>query len=172
MEFSLKRVKVLCIKELRDLVRNLNVSIIWIFALLLSFVYSMISSGQAEEANLLSVSLNMNSTMIASLFMAMLIAEEKEKNTLRTLMLSAVTPMEFLASKAIITLVISIIVITLVFIMTGISLKFIAPYLVVGTILSICMITIGCVIGILSKSQMETGTISIWLFDTKFGRFE
>lgn len=161
MEFSIKRINALCIKEFRDLKKNINVSIMWIFPLLLSFLYSSFNKGQMGEDTFLSMTLNMNCSMIASLIMAMMISEEKEKNTLRTLMLSGISPMEFLAGKAIITFVISTIINILVFVIGGISHKYFIPFLIVGLILLISMIILGAVIGIISKNQMETGTLGI-----------
>jgi len=108
---------------------------------------------------ILNMILNMNLVMVATLIMAMLIAEEKEKNTLRTLMLTSLSPVEFLIGKALITIFISVIVNIAIFFMLGIQLQYLLMYFIITTAVLISMVEIGAVIGIVSKNQMTTGTI-------------
>lgn len=161
MEFSIKRVNALVRKEANDLKKNLNVSIMFLLPVFFPILKSMLNSEQGSESLMLSLTLNLNSCMVVLISMAMLIAEEKEKNTMRTLMFSAVSPMEFLAGKAIITLIISTVINVLVYFILKINIQYLVPYLIIGLILSISMIILGAVVGILSKNQMTTGTISM-----------
>ncbi|WP_051986365.1 ABC transporter permease [Clostridium amazonitimonense] len=94
--------------------------------------------------------------MSSSFGIAMLIAEEKEKNTMRTLMLSAVSPLEFLAEKAIITLLLSIVINIIIFFMVGINVQYLGKYIVLSTLVVLSMIELGAVIGLAQQNQMST----------------
>ncbi|MCM1991816.1 ABC transporter permease [Oceanirhabdus seepicola] len=155
MEFSINRVNALVTKEIKDLKKNTNILILSVIPILASIIFK--KNGMLG----LSMCLNMNATMIVCATMSMLIAEEKEKNTMRTLMLSAVSPLEFLISKAIITLVLSIIINIAMFLIIGISSQYLLQFLIIGLILSISMIFIGAVIGLIFKNQMSTSNASV-----------
>jgi len=121
------------------------------------------------------VLLNMNILVVTGLVIAMLIAEEKEKNTLRTLMLASVSPLEFLIGKAIIILGISIGNNILMFFIMGMEPSYLGYFILITTLVVISMIEFGAVVGIIAENQTSTSTIgmpffmSIFLIPT-FGR--
>lgn len=92
--------------------------------------------------------------------LSMMVAEEKEKNTLRTLIMSDVSAQEFLFSKMSLLLIMMELISIINYILTGMDMKFFAGYLVISTISSIGILFLGAAIGILSKDQMTTGTLS------------
>lgn len=156
MVFSIRRVNTLIIKEMKDMLKNINVFGMCLLPLILAILYSQMISGDGRT-NILSLFLIMNSCMIIPMVMAMLIAEEKEKNTMRTLMLSTVSPLEFLTSKAIVTWVTAAITNLGIFLALEVDTKYILAYLVVAILLSTSMILMGAVVGILSKDLMSSG---------------
>lgn len=158
MEFSIKRVNALFKKEVKDFGKNVNVSIMCILPIMFSFIYSkLLGSNSSSKSAVIIMCLGINLTLVSSFIIAMLIAEEKEKNTLRTLMLSAVSPWEFLAGKAFITLLISVIINVAMFFIVGIQIQYLGKYILLSTLVVISMIEIGAIIGLVSPNQMATG---------------
>lgn len=161
MSFSFKHVKAIFKKEIKDFGKNLNVLSMCFLPILFSFIYSNLFGDSMPPTWLISICLGMSLTLVSSYIIAMMIAEEKEKYTLRTLMLSSVSPMEFLAGKALFTLLISIVLNTLIFIILGLEPLYIPQYLLLSTLVCISMLEIGAVIGLLADNQMATGIIGL-----------
>lgn len=169
MTFSMRRVNALIKKEVRDFSKNINGLFMCIMPIILSLIFSSLSGGleQLKEYNM-NVSLNSNLMLVSGFTISMLIAEEKEKNTLRTLMLAAVSPLEFLIGKVFITLMISIGINILTYFIMGMKLFYIGPFILITTLVVICFIEFGAVVGILAENQMSTGTIGIPFFMALF----
>ncbi|WP_238881862.1 ABC transporter permease [Clostridium sp. YIM B02551] len=166
MELSMRKINALFKKEIKDLGKNKNVSIMYLLPIFFSFVYSkMLGASSAEEgigkSDILIMCLGMSLTLVTGFCMAMLIAEEKEKNTLRTLMLSGVSAGEFIAGKALITLLLTEIIDIIIFYLIGIEVKYLGIYVLLTTPVIFTMIELGAVIGILSPNQMSTGVIGM-----------
>ncbi|WP_304943934.1 ABC transporter permease [Vallitalea guaymasensis] len=161
MGFSIKRVNTLVIKEIKDLIRNVNVFVVSLIPLVGAIFFSLMSSEKTFNTQVLSLIFVMNSTLITPMTMAMLIAEEKEKNTLRTLMLSTVSPMEFLIGKAIVTWILVGITNLAIFFILETPMQYLPMYIVVAFLISTIMILIGAIVGILSKNVMSSGTNSM-----------
>lgn len=166
MEFSIRRVNALFKKEIKDFGKNMNVFVMCFFPIMICALYSKILGGNLDHnlmvnINILTLSLGTNLVMVGSYLIAMLIAEEKEKNTLRTLMLSAVSPWEFLAGKALITLLVTEIINVILFFMIGMNIQYLGKYMLLSTLVVLSMIEIGAIIGILSSNQMATGVVSM-----------
>lgn len=152
MSISLKRARAIFVKDYKEFSRNYAISIIVfvpiIFALLLR------SAGPSLPGAFGFV-LNTSFVLLTSLAQACLIAEEKERNTLRSLMMTPVTTMDVLIGKS-----------TFVFVMSTVALA-IATYLfgyepasiwafVVTIILSIILYTAaGTICGLFSKTLLE-----------------
>ena len=92
--------------------------------------------------------------------LAMMVAEEKEKNTLRVLMLSDVSALEYIFSKIISVLVLMELITIVIFFITATQLSYLPMFLLVTTVTSISMLLFGSVVGLLSKDQMSTSTLS------------
>ncbi|WP_243425584.1 ABC transporter permease [Clostridium paridis] len=166
MELSLRKINALFKKEIKDLGKNMNVSIMYFLPIIFSVIYSKILGASSSEEGIgksyiLIMCLGMSLTLITGFCIAMLIAEEKEKNTLRTLMLSGVSAAEFLAGKALITLLLTEIIDIVIFFIIGIEVKYLGIYILLTTPVIFTMIELGAVIGILSPNQMSTGVIGM-----------
>lgn len=159
MNFSIKRVKALTIKEVKIVAKNSNVLLMSLLAILFSIIYSYIYGGNSEvpKDDILLLCLNMNMVMSGIFVIAMLIAQEKEKFTLRTLLLSGVSAAEFLTGKALVTLIIAEITNAVLFFIVGMQVQYLGWYLLFTTLVIISMLIIGAIIGMLSPTQMSTG---------------
>lgn len=161
MGFSMKRINTLVLKEIKDLLRNVNVFVVSLIPLVGTIFFSMMGPKEEVRMQVLLIIFIMNSALITPMTMAMLIAEEKEKNTLRTLMLSTVSPVEFLVGKAIVTWLLVGITNIGIFLIIQAPNKFLLMYIVIAFLISTIMILIGAIIGILSKNVMSSGTNSM-----------
>jgi ABC-2 type transport system permease protein len=165
MEFSIRRVNALFKKELKDIGKNVNVLSMCVLPIAICIIYSKVFGGNTIEGlnkgAILILCLGANISMITSFVVAMLIAEEKEKNTLRTLMLSSVSPLEFLVGKAIITLLIIEVIDIIMFFIVGMDVQYLGKVMLITTLVAISMIGIGGVIGMFSPNQMATGVVGM-----------
>lgn len=165
MTFSIRRVNALLKKEIKDLSKNINVLFMCVLPLMFCFMYSKLF-GDSEEGKLyiLNLCLTMNCILVSGFSTSMLIAEEKEKNTLRTLMLASVSPLEFLVGKAIVILLLSLGTNILMFFIMGMGISYLGWFILVTTLVVISMTEFGAVVGIIAENQMSTGTIGMPLF--------
>ena len=166
MAFSTRRVNALFKKEIKDFGKNKNVSLMCLLPILFSFIYAQLlgdstSKDSMSKPDILILCLGMSLSLVASMIMAMLIAEEKEKNTLRTLMLSAVSPLEFLSGKAALTFITSEVINSAIFFIVGIDALYFGKYLLITTLVLFSMIEIGALVGIMSPNQMSTGVVGM-----------
>ncbi|MCJ8171141.1 ABC transporter permease [Clostridium botulinum] len=166
MDFSIRRINALLKKEIKDFAKNMNVSVMCFLPIMFSIIYSkLLRSNSTNDVmntlNILILCVGMNISLISSMVISMLIAEEKEKNTLRTLILSAVSPWEFLAGKVLITFLVSEVINIVIFFSIGCDIQYLGKYILITTLVLFSMIEIGAIIGIISPSQMATGVFSM-----------
>jgi ABC-2 type transport system permease protein len=116
MTLSARRIYAIFVKDLKDLYKNLFVSSAMLVPVALAIFYSRMDEVPIE-VNFLIINLTLAS--VAAYIQCALIAEEKEKNTLRGLMLSPATLPEILSGKSLVTLFITLITIVLCMMLTG-----------------------------------------------------
>lgn len=151
-------------KDIKISLGNKNLIFISALPVLFAIIYQAIFSSSDPEmlgisgnfVLLLCAIVNLSSTPISVL--SMMVAEEKEKNTMRTLMLSDISAMEFLFSKTIVVLLIMEFVSTLIFFITAAPLEYFMMYILISTITGFAVIFFGGIIGLVAKDQMATGT--------------
>lgn len=164
MTFSMKKVGALLHKEIKDLFKNPNVLFMCALPILFSVMYTKLFGavgGGMNSMDILILCVNMNLILISSIVISMLIAEEKEKNTLRTLLLSGLSPLEFLSGKVLVTFIISIAINVGMFFITGMDTQYLPIYILLTTLVVIGMIGIGAIIGLVAPNQMATGVIGM-----------
>ncbi|MBD5586149.1 ABC transporter permease [Clostridium botulinum] len=166
MDFSIRRINTLLKKEIKDFAKNMNVSVMYLLPIMFSIIYSKLlgnnsSNDVMNRINILILCVGMNISLISSMVISMLIAEEKEKNTLRTLILSAVSPWEFLTGKVLITFLVSEVINIAIFFSIGCDIQYLGKYILITTLVLFSMIEIGAIIGIISPNQMATGVFSM-----------
>jgi ABC-2 type transport system permease protein len=124
--------------------------------LIFALVYQSMDIGMpADYVMMLCLLMNMSMTGVSC--MAMMIADEKEKHTLRTLMLSNVSASEFLLSKALVVLCLTEFGSLLIYFITGSTVPMLTRFLPVSLVTCLCLLIIGALVGIISKNQMTTG---------------
>lgn len=165
MDISLRRVNALVKKEMKDFTKNINVSLMCLIPLVLVLLFRNLQGGGAAVGSsgldLLMLGLNTNLVMVSAFGISMLIAEEKEKNTMRTLMLSSVRPAEFLAGKAIVILLFSILTNAAIYMIVEMDPRYLPHYLLWSLVVTGVMMQIGGIIGLLAKNQMSTSVLGV-----------
>lgn len=166
MEFSLRRVSALFRKEIRDIGKNMNVLLMCVLPILFSVIYTKMFVGNGLDIDfgrleVLTLCVGMNLALVSSFVIAMLIAEEKEKNTLRTLLLSGMSPLEFLTGKAFIAILLSEIINVAMFFIIGMNTASLGIFILLTFLVVISMVEIGAMIGMIAPNQMSTGVVGM-----------
>lgn len=161
MNIQLYKIIALCKKDIKDLRRNSSVVLMACLSLFFTVLYRFMNLGgeQLPAEFVLSIGVLMNISMLPIAVMSMIIAEEKEKFTLRTLMLSNVSAMDFLVSKAIVIFVLSQSVSVISYMVVGSIFPF-GTFFGITALTCVCMLLFGAIVGIISKNQMSTGVAS------------
>lgn len=165
MTFSLKRVYAIFEKDIKDLSKNMFVLITVITPLPLALLVR--ANGPSIEIHYLII--NLAFTVVAAFVQCALIAEEKEKNTLRGLMLSPASTFEILSGKSLLSIVLTVITVAISALITGYDP---ANFFIVALAIFISIffyIALGTLLGLLTKSVMEASVIIlpvIFLFGT------
>lgn len=155
----LYKIKALFKLGMEDLTKNMNVFIYIIMPLGFAFLYA--NMGTIPNDFLFSLCLLLNLSMVPVALMGTIIAEEKEKNTLRTLILSDVKATEVLISKALICMLFVLVNNILIFLIADLSMSSFIPYQLVGLLVSCAVILFGAVVGLFAKNQMSAGLLSM-----------
>ena len=158
MTFSMRRLSAILRKEVQDFKSNSQVLMMIGFPLLFAIIY-----GQAEEFREMAANLTvvMALVFIGGFVQAMMIAEEKEKHTLRVLMLSPASSAEVLIGKSLLTGIMTIVVcFTNLLILDKLEGNFVLLLFifVLGTIL---FNLIGTCIGLLAQNVPQTSLIGM-----------
>lgn len=164
MTFSMRRVSAIFRKEVQDFKTNSQVLLMASLPIIFAFIFSRFGQGSAGVGII---------TLMAFLFVAgfvqsMVIAEEKEKHTLRVLMLSPASSVEVLLGKSILTACLTLgISIVNLFILDQLSENFLllAFVFLCGTIL---FTLIGTMIGLLAESVPQTSLIGMPILMTMY----
>ncbi|PFC53950.1 ABC transporter permease [Bacillus cereus] len=164
MTFSMRRVSAIFRKEVQDFKTNSQVLLMAFLPIILSFLFSRFGAGK----EMLGITTITAFLFVAGFVQSMVIAEEKEKHTLRVLMLSPASSVEVLLGKSILTvcLTLSICIVNL-FILDQFSgnLLLLGFIFLCGTIL---FIVIGTMIGLLAASVPQTSIIGMPILMTMY----
>ncbi|MGN7385756.1 ABC transporter permease [Sporosarcina sp. SAFN-015] len=156
MMISWKRVNAILQKDFKDFSRNLAVSSVIFFPIILGAFYGRMGVESIETHFLL---INMAFGMVATFVQCCLIAEEKEKNTLRGLMLSPASTTEILGGKSLLTFIMTMVVVFFTMFLAEYKPINIAVIAVAIILSSLFYIAIGTLLGLYSKSVMEASVI-------------
>lgn len=156
------KISALLSKDMRDNLKNPQLMVMVLLPVVFVSIYRFMDFGGEHLGRdyLMLLGVVMTGVMVPISFLSTSIAEEKEKNTLRTLMLSNVTGGQFLLSKGLMALLLTLVVDTAVFFICNAPVKMLPAYLLCAAIGSLGLIFLGAVVGLLSKDQMSTGIVS------------
>ncbi|MGF9963996.1 ABC transporter permease [Bacillus rhizoplanae] len=161
MTFSMKRFSAIVRKEMYDGGKNSQVVIMALLPIVLAIFYSNIEGNKEFFAGF---TIAMTLTMVGSFVQAIIIAEEKEKHTLRVLMLSPANPLEVLLGKSVLTIffvIVSSFVSLLIFGTLKGNIGMLIVILLVGTLLCIIL---GTIVGLLSQNMAQTSIVGMPIF--------
>ncbi|KOR89427.1 ABC transporter permease [Paenibacillus solani] len=160
MNISLQRAGAIFVKDYKEFSRNYGLSISLLFPIILALLFrgagpALGIGPSASGAFAFSLVLNTSFVLLTCLVQACLIAEEKERNTLRSLMMTPATTLEVLIGKG-----------TLVFLMSSVALAFATLIMgykpasigafVAAILLSIILyIVAGMICGLFSKTSLD-----------------
>lgn len=162
--FSMRKLKALCSKDIVDYFKNPSILAAFIMPILLVILYKFVRLSGHEQDRIyivLTIGAVMNSAMCGLLVASTSIAEEKEKLTLRTLMLSNVSGIEFLLSKVAAGILMTALGNVVVFFLSGASMQYLPMYLLATTLGAVSLNLVSAVIGLFSRDQMSCGVLQI-----------
>ena len=139
----------------------LTVVMVWMFKTL----YSINSGGDLSPilvSLILSLGISLNLCMDGFLMVGTAIAEEKEKHTLRVLMTSSVTGMQYFIGSILFPFVLMNIINIVVLVISGISMSQVSvvAFLLVSAAASLISCVMGMIVGLCAKNQMNANLIS------------
>ncbi|WP_252501792.1 ABC transporter permease [Sporosarcina sp. Marseille-Q4943] len=156
MMISLKRMNAIFQKDFKDFSRNFAVSTVIFVPLFLAAFYGRMGVDSIESHYML---INMTFGMVAAFVQCCLIAEEKEKNTLRGLMLSPASTAEILGGKSLLTFIFTMVIVFFTAYLAEYKPANIAVIVVAVVLSSFFYIALGTLLGLYSKSVLEASVI-------------
>lgn len=168
MNLSMRRVNAIFQKDLKDILRNYAVSFSVPMPLIVAFVLGKMNDNIAIEGHYMVISLTM--VMVATFLQCSLIAEEKEKNTLRGLMLSPASTLEILGGKSLLSLIATMITVVIGALLSGYRPENILVIAIAILFSAIFFVGLGTLLGLFAKSVMEASVIIMpFMFIFGFG---
>lgn len=158
MTFSIKRFQAIVHKEWKDTIKNPQILLMVAMPILFAYLFKEIGGSRVD---LISFPILLALTMTGSFVQAMMIAEEKEKFTLRVLMLSPAKTSEILLGKSTMTAFLTLFTVVLSIWIADIELVNI-PLLSLLIVLSLVMFSaLGTTIGLLSRTVQESSVVGL-----------
>ena len=172
MDATMRRVGALAAKDLADLFKNPTMLVVLLMPIGFMLLFRLVIGDTAADAGLagaegefqkflLGSGLCMSVGMVASMVLIYGIAEEKEKHTLRTLMLANVGAGEVAASKGGVTLAAVVAVGAACFAVAGGDPALLPAYLALTALGAVPVVLVSLVLGLASRDQMTAGFYSV-----------
>lgn len=152
MTFSMKRVRAILQKDYKDVSRNMYITTTLILPLILAAFFGRVGGNTIDVHYLI---INMALILVATYVQSSLVAEEKEKNTLRGLMLSPASIFEIFCGKSLLSFIASTVIIILSALLTDYHPKNLLVIIIAIFLSSVFYLGLGTFIGLLTKSVME-----------------
>ena len=152
----IKRMKALIWLRNQILLSNKNLLVQILLPYLLVLLYKNFMGAQAKGMTLMFICLSTAISMSVGSMISTIIAEEKEKNNLKTLLLSGVRYHEYILSVLVHPIIITIITMVSFPMLTGVTLgDKLLPYIVVVLLTALAVMLINLSIGLLSATQSK-----------------
>jgi len=152
MSISLKRSSAIFVKDYKEFSRNYAVSIMLIFPILLAVLFRSAGPSLPGASGFL---LNTSFVMLTCFAQACLIAEEKEHNTLRSLMMTPATAMDVLIGKSALVFVMSAVVLAVSIYLFGYKPANVWVFVTTIILSIILYMAAGTICGLFSKTLLE-----------------
>ena len=152
MNVSLKRVKAIFMKDYKEFSRNYSISIMLFLPIVFALFYR---SDNAEQVFIFGFLINISLAMLTSFMQACLIAEEREKNTLRSIMMTPASILDILLGKSILVFISTALVMVVTIYIFGYM-----PSNTIVVVFALCMsiilyTAVGTICGLYSKTVLE-----------------
>lgn len=158
MTFSWKRIYAIFQKDSKDLWRNYFVSSIILLPILMAALYTYMGEGESTlELHYMVINLTLAS--VTAFIQCAVIAEEKEKHTLRGLMLSPASISEILIGKSLVTIVLTVLTLMVCVYITGYNPANIGLIAIALLISMVFYLAIGTILGLISRTIIEASFI-------------
>ncbi|WP_290770888.1 ABC transporter permease [Anaerofustis sp.] len=155
---SLRKIKAIFIKEIKDALRSNK--IVFLFLLFPVFTYFLTFAMKGNVGTNPLIFLTMHISMIPLMVTAALIAEEKDKQTLRVLILSNVKPMQYLLGIGSFVFILNIITSCFFLPLLHLQLIFIPKFLLIISLGILCSTILGAIIGVIVKGGSNVAAAS------------
>lgn len=156
---NFRRIKAIFIKDVKDFMKNMNISLVVLLAPLFALFYTFMFNGEELSVLTIYILISVAFTGIATTSLAMIIAEEKEKKTLQNLVQSPASGLDIMIGKSLVTLLMTLI-------SAGVSLLIVQPadfwsfpVIVSHILLLVFFLSLGIFIGLLSST---VGTVNVY----------
>lgn len=156
--FSIKRVNAIFVKDWKDLQRNSYV--LFTLALPLFFAAWLGRIG-ADSAEMIAFPIVFALVIAGAFVQAAMVAEEKEKNTLRGLLLSPASLTEVFVGKSLLSAVTTVVVVIGCIWLAEFSVPSLTLFALSIAIALVIFLAIGTLLGLLSRTVMETSIIGM-----------
>ncbi|KOS61335.1 ABC transporter permease [Lysinibacillus agricola] len=156
MNMSMTRIQAILMKDFKEFSRNYAVSVMILMPLVMAFFLN--KSGNATIATCL-LTINMAFTVVTAYVQCCLIAEEKEKNTLRSLMLSPASLGDILIGKSLFVFILTMAVVAFSIYIVGYSPANLFILAIALILSAVFYIAIGTICGLFAKTVMEGSLI-------------
>lgn len=173
MTFSWRRMTAILFKDYKDFSRNMAVSVVIFMPPILAALYGRMGVDSLDAYYMV---FNMTFAMVGAFVQSCLIAEEKEKNTLRGLMLSPANTAEILSGKSLLSFILTMVVIVVCAFLFDYYPQNVFIILIALTISALFYIVLGTLVGLFAKSVMEASVyvlpvIGIFTFGSSITAF-
>ncbi len=158
MQLSLKHVTALLIKDWKDLWKNSYIIITLALPLMMA---AWLGRDGIDDTALATYPITLALVIAGSFVQAAMVAEEKEKNTLRGLIMSPASTLDILIGKSALTAVTTSAVIAGSIWLSEYKLPSFPLFLLSILLGLIIFITIGTILGLLSRTVMETSVVGM-----------
>ncbi|WP_338554249.1 ABC transporter permease [Paenibacillus sp. KS-LC4] len=154
MSISLKRARAIFVKDYKEFSRNYALSIMLLFPIILALLLRAAGAASSLPGSFATV-LNLSFVFLTCFAQTCLIAEEKERNTLRSLMMTPATSMDVLIGKSALVFVMSVVALAIAKYLFGYEPASLWAF-VAAILLSIILYTaVGTICALFSKTLLD-----------------
>ncbi|BAB07611.1 ABC transporter permease [Halalkalibacterium halodurans] len=159
MTGSIRRIQAIFIKDWQDFLKNQYMLFTALLPLLTAAWIKRAGDGSIE---IMIWPITLAFVVAGSFLQAGTIAEEKEKNTLRNLLLTPVSTTEIFIAKSLLSSLLTIGIVVVVIYLSGFSLPPSLPLFFLAILISLMIyVAIGTILGLLSRTVIETSVVGM-----------
>lgn len=154
---NIKKIMAIFQKTFKDMLKNKRTLLMFLIFPIMTLVFYNLMPGQKEFFSTIFIPIHL--ILVPASLVASIISEEKEKNTLRSLILSNVKPLEYFLGIGIFVLLISILSSSLFLIVMNLTSIELVRFFIMVTLSVLCSMVVGSVIGIIADNQMSANAL-------------